>query len=704
MTNRNNTTNPFPLARSAPVHTANAASTPAQFLPEIHQWLGDVKGISEAVSLDGAIDGSVPTFVGSTRERTSEVGPITDFFILNRGSGYASAPVVSIVDGGSGATTGPLVLRPDPVSFNEIAEIPVTNGGSGYTSNTTVAISEPDNAIFGGQPNPLVEQATAVPVIEDGVITSITVTNPGAGYSGTGQVITITDNGPGRGATATVSINAGIVSSFTRGAFGTARYTSKPTVTISGGGGSGCQVDIVVSEGIILEMNVVDGGTGYTSAPTVTVTGGGATGTPPTWTANITRNVLSNPVLTSGGTGYISPRTVIAGENQTGLLAVVQGVVTETQVNQFRMQTTKDEPRFFSRFVPTRAESPNLYEPTTPLTDTSVSQYLTIALDYNEANVYFFDLLQRTQSYTIVTRQTVEADGTTVTRSSAEGISFSATIDIKTALDIDFGESELSLDEDTIVGTLGGKDLRLSDFVTVRTTDLYGSDVPSQGQVLSDIVSGLTFDETGKVSFSVENITIGSPIQPGLVTPGTQTDRGTFEPYDGDFESSSGGSPSAPPGPRPGGEIPHRGGVGGQGYAHSGPSGAGATGQQATETRRMVSVPLQYFIDAPSNMVAGQSIDVFLRHYVPNISEAHAPIFTFGRKINPGFRVRNYRPGTLTSGDLTQDGLASLPRLENGVKYSYQVNNEIVGVRITKIDDNTFTADQLGVWPNKSSI
>ena len=704
MTNRNNTTNPFPLARSAPVHTANTASTPAQFLPEIHQWLGDVKGIAEAVSLDGAVDGSVPTFVGSTRERTNEVGPITDFFILNRGSGYTSTPSISIVDGGIGAEIT-FSTRGDTGGFHgEIAEATIVSGGRGYTSGATITLPAPDQTV--GETNPPTRgvQATATLTSEDGVITAVTITERGAGYN-PGAVTyngTIVDDGPGRGATATVSINAGIVSSFTRGAFGTARYTSKPTVTISGGGGSGCQVDIVVSEGVILEMNVVDGGTGYTSAPTVTVTGGGASGTPPVWTANITRNVLSNPVLTSGGTGYVSPRTVIAGENQSGLLAVVQGVVTETQVNQFRMQTTKDEPRLFSRFVPTQATEPGIY--TAPLTDASVSQYLTIALDYNEANVYFFDLLQRTQSYTIVTRQTVEADGTTVTRSSAEGISFSATIDIKTALDIDFGESELSLDEDTIIGTLGGEDLRLSDFVEVRTSDLYGSDVPSQGQVLSDIVSGLTFDETGKVSFSVENITIGSPIQPGLVTQGTQTDRGTFEPYDGDFESSSGGSPSAPPGPRPGGEPPIRGGVGGQGYAHSGPSGAGATGQQATETRRGVNVPLQYFIDAPLNMTTGQSIDVFLRHYVPNISEAHAPIFTFGRKISPGFSVRDYRPGTLASAGVPQNGLASLPQLENGVKYSYQVNNEIVGIRITKIDDNTFTADQLGVWPNKRRI
>lgn len=52
-------------------------------------------------------------------------------------------------------------------------------------------------------------------------------------------------------------------------------FTSLPTITISGGGGTGAVYTPVVLEGQIIGVDLVSRGTGYTSAPTVTVTGGG---------------------------------------------------------------------------------------------------------------------------------------------------------------------------------------------------------------------------------------------------------------------------------------------------------------------------------------------------------------------------------------------------------------------------------------------
>ena len=49
-------------------------------------------------------------------------------------------------------------------------------------------------------------------------------------------------------------------------------YTSRPTVTISGGGGSGATASAVISdEGVVTSITVTDGGDGYTSTPTVTI-------------------------------------------------------------------------------------------------------------------------------------------------------------------------------------------------------------------------------------------------------------------------------------------------------------------------------------------------------------------------------------------------------------------------------------------------
>jgi hypothetical protein len=60
-------------------------------------------------------------------------------------------------------------------------------------------------------------------------------------------------------------------------------YTSLPTVTVTGGGGTGAKFYPVVYDGSIISIEPIgvsntSRGTGYTSVPTVTVTGGGGTG------------------------------------------------------------------------------------------------------------------------------------------------------------------------------------------------------------------------------------------------------------------------------------------------------------------------------------------------------------------------------------------------------------------------------------------
>jgi len=50
-------------------------------------------------------------------------------------------------------------------------------------------------------------------------------------------------------------------------------YSTPPTVTFTGGGGSGASAVAVVSGGVLTGINVVSGGTGYTSPPIVTISG-----------------------------------------------------------------------------------------------------------------------------------------------------------------------------------------------------------------------------------------------------------------------------------------------------------------------------------------------------------------------------------------------------------------------------------------------
>ena len=55
-------------------------------------------------------------------------------------------------------------------------------------------------------------------------------------------------------------------------------YTSDPTVTISGGNGSGATATPSIVGGILKQVFVTNGGTGYTSTPTVTISSGGGSG------------------------------------------------------------------------------------------------------------------------------------------------------------------------------------------------------------------------------------------------------------------------------------------------------------------------------------------------------------------------------------------------------------------------------------------
>lgn len=55
-------------------------------------------------------------------------------------------------------------------------------------------------------------------------------------------------------------------------------YVTAPTVTITGGGGTGATAIAVIAFGIVVSVNVTAGGTGYVSVPTITISGGSGTG------------------------------------------------------------------------------------------------------------------------------------------------------------------------------------------------------------------------------------------------------------------------------------------------------------------------------------------------------------------------------------------------------------------------------------------
>ncbi len=63
-------------------------------------------------------------------------------------------------------------------------------------------------------------------------------------------------------------------------------YTAAPSLSFSGGGGSGASATVGITSGTVSSLTITANGTGYTSAPTITLTGGTA-GTAGTVTASI---------------------------------------------------------------------------------------------------------------------------------------------------------------------------------------------------------------------------------------------------------------------------------------------------------------------------------------------------------------------------------------------------------------------------------
>jgi FtsP/CotA-like multicopper oxidase with cupredoxin domain len=287
---------------------------------------------------------------GATASATIAGGGVSGVTITNPGTGYTTAPTITLTGGGGTGATATATIGSGPV-----ASIALTNPGSGYTSIPTVTLSG------GGGSG-----ATAAATIGSSGVTGISITNPGSGYTsapsvtlsggggtgatatatiGSGPVTSITLNnggglyavaptvtitgGGGTGATATATITNGAVSSITLTAGGSG-YTSIPAVTITGGGGAGATATASVpgATGRIATITVVLAGTGYTAAPSVAISGGGGTGATATATVPANAGAVTSVTLLTPGAGYTSPPTVaITGGGGTGATATATALV-----------------------------------------------------------------------------------------------------------------------------------------------------------------------------------------------------------------------------------------------------------------------------------------------------------------------------------------------------------------------------------------
>lgn len=182
----------------------------------------------------------MPVFRDASVAAAATYGQIWDINIVSGGAGYGSAPTVTIEGDGTGATATATVAG------GVVTGITITGVGSGYTY-ARVALS-------GGSPS---TEASLTPIISPvslgREVASISVDSGGTSYSGSSVELII--SGDGVEATATASITAGVIQAsptIDTAGYGYTNATVTPAETTAG-----------TDATFTLELSAAKGGFGY---------------------------------------------------------------------------------------------------------------------------------------------------------------------------------------------------------------------------------------------------------------------------------------------------------------------------------------------------------------------------------------------------------------------------------------------------------
>jgi len=224
--------------------------------------------------------------------------------ITNPGSGYTSPPFFTVTGGGGAITFGSVTA-----SF-VVTSISVTNGGSGYSQNPTVS------------------PGLSFAVVE-GAVSSVSITAPGLGYKTPPEVVFA----GGAGATAVATIDGlGRLTSI-QITNGGSKYTPNPQVFLEGGDPvvpasatatiSGSVVRVEVIESQIFQQNRNNSGQVSGTLPGVTFSGSATT--PAQATATYEGKVTALTLEPFNSSGYTSPPVItFTGGGGSGAQAVAE--------------------------------------------------------------------------------------------------------------------------------------------------------------------------------------------------------------------------------------------------------------------------------------------------------------------------------------------------------------------------------------------
>lgn len=189
----------------------------------------------------------------------NQTGCVVGAYLTNAGTGYTSAPTVTVPAASGAALTAVVNTNAHLVNTSPT----IVNGGANYVYPPIVAFSAPP---AGGV------QATGYATLTSGAVSSITVRDQGAGYTSAPTIFLVNDPRDTKGANASATCTltgAGTIGAILVTDFGNP-VVAVPAITISGGGGASGAATAVL-EYVISAYTVTSAGSGY--AGNVLVTG-----------------------------------------------------------------------------------------------------------------------------------------------------------------------------------------------------------------------------------------------------------------------------------------------------------------------------------------------------------------------------------------------------------------------------------------------
>jgi hypothetical protein len=364
-------------------------------------------------------------------------GKIVDYKILSGGQNYTIPPLVEINGTGTGAQAHTIIDE-----SGKVVEIVIDDFGQGYVGEVYAQVTNAPGDItgVGASLKPVIGSdydynfndksqgftesgyvnmgdywdasehgrfAAATAIIHDNVITDITVTSQGQGY--TTATVDITDS-TGSGTTAEAIIVNGAITGITITAFGY-NYTN-PTITINGDG-TGAEASAVVRDGCITGFTVTNGGSGYDLDPTIDINYPQANGVNIPHTgkakgkANFSNGVITSIDVTYPGYGYTSAPIV----KIVGSYGYANGGYVGTIARQFfinAQDTQGTDPAILNVSLDAVSKYPGYYKTNDGFLDDSM-----IVQDsyYYQAFAYVLKIDEQLQSYSSVVRSMLHPSG-----------------------------------------------------------------------------------------------------------------------------------------------------------------------------------------------------------------------------------------------------------------------------------------------------